>query len=241
MSSYKRILLKLSGESLAGGNRLGIDPAALDAYAGEIGMLVKHGIQTAIVLGGGNIFRGLQGSSKGFDRVTGDQMGMLATVINSMALQTALKGKGLKATVLSGIPVETMCEKMSRSKAISLLEAGHVVIIAGGTGNPFFTTDSAAALRALEIKADVIMKGTRVDGIYSADPEKDPDAVRFESLSFDEAISKNLKVMDATAFTLCKENTLPIIVFDINEKGVLEDIVVRGNVRGTLVTPAKDA
>ncbi len=240
MKNYKRILLKLSGESLAGGNRLGIDPGALGSYAREIGVLVEKGVQTAIVLGGGNIFRGLQGTSKGFDRVTGDQMGMLATIINSMALQTALQEKGYKATVLSGIPVETMCEKMSRSKAISLLESGHVVIIAGGTSNPFFTTDSAAALRALEIKADVILKGTRVDGIYSADPEKDPDAERYDTLTFDEAISKNLKVMDATAFTLCKENTLPIIVFNINEKGVLEDIVVRGIQRGTLVTPAKD-
>ena len=241
MTNYKRILLKLSGESLAGGNRLGIDPGALEAYANEIGMLVERAVETAIVLGGGTIFRGLQGASKGFDRVTGDQMGMLATIINSMALQTALRERGLKATVLSGIPVETMCEKMSRSKAISLLEEGHVVIIAGGTSNPFFTTDSAAALRALEIKADVILKGTRVDGIYSADPEKEPDAVRYDSLGFDEAISKNLKVMDATAFTLCKENALPIIVFNINEKGVLEDIVVRGKQRGTLVTPAKGA
>ncbi len=241
MTSYKRILLKLSGESLAGGNRLGIDPGALEGYAREIGQLVDQGVQAAIVLGGGNIFRGLQGASKGFDRVTGDQMGMLATIINSMALQTALRDKGYQATVLSGIPVETMCEKMSRSKAISLLEAGHVVIIAGGTSNPFFTTDSAAALRALEIKADVILKGTRVDGVYSADPEKEPDATRYDTLEFDEAISKNLKVMDATAFTLCKENALPIIVFDIHEQGALEDIVVRGKPRGTLVTPAKDA
>jgi len=241
MASYKRILLKLSGESLAGGNRLGIDPGALESYAREIGTLVKNGIQTAIVLGGGNVFRGLQGASKGFDRVTGDQMGMLATIINSMALQTALQDMGMKATILSGIPVETMCEKMSRKRAIGLLDDGHVVIIAGGTGNPFFTTDSAAALRALEIKADVILKGTRVDGIYSADPEKDPEAERYDTLSFDEAIAKNLKVMDATAFTLCKENTLPIIVFNINEKGVLKDIVVNGNQRGTLVTRATDA
>ena len=241
MASYKRILLKLSGESLAGGNRLGIDPGALESYAREIGTLVKNGIQTAIVLGGGNVFRGLQGTSQGFDRVTGDQMGMLATIINSMALQTALQDMGTKSTVLSGIPVETMCEKMSRKRAIGLLDDGHVVIIAGGTGNPFFTTDSAAALRALEIKADVILKGTRVDGIYSADPEKDPEAERYDTLSFDEAIAKNLKVMDATAFTLCKENTLPIIVFNINEKGVLKDIVVNGNQRGTLVTRATDA
>ncbi len=241
MGKYQRILLKLSGESLAGGNRHGIDADSLDSYAAEIKSLTDKGTQVAIVMGGGNIFRGLQGTKKGFDRVRGDQMGMLATIINSMALQSALEGLGIKADVLSAIPIETMCEKMSRKRAIELLEESHVVIIAGGTGNPFFTTDSAAALRALEIKADVLLKGTRVDGVYSADPEKDPDAVLYSELSFAEAIGKDLKVMDITAFTLCKENTLPIIVFNVNEKGILYDIVVEGKKRGTLITQAKDA
>jgi uridylate kinase len=239
MAHYRRILLKLSGESLAGGQRLGIDAGALDHYAKEIKALAGQGVETAVVLGGGNIFRGIQGTKKGIDRVQGDQMGMLATVINCMALQSALEGLGLKAAVLSGIPVETICEKVSRKRAIQLLSEGYVVLIAGGTGNPFFTTDSAAALRALEVKADVILKGTRVDGIYTADPEKVPDAQRFDVLTFDEAISKDLKVMDITAFTLCKENALPIVVFDVNEQGALYDIVVNGQRRGTLVTTAK--
>ncbi len=236
MGKYKRILLKLSGESLAGGNRLGINAEAVLNYAHQIKDFTGKGVETAIVLGGGNIFRGLQGTEKGFDRVKGDQMGMLATIINSMALQSALESLGMPATILSGIPVESICEKMSRKKAIGLLKQGHVVIIAGGTGNPYFTTDSAAALRALEIQADVILKGTRVDGVYSADPEKDPNAKRYDTLSFEEAIRQNLKVMDATAFTLCKENTLPIIVFNVNEKGVLYDIVVNGKPRGTLIS-----
>lgn len=241
MAHYKRILLKLSGESLAGENRLGIDSGALDRYASEIKQLAGQGVEIGVVLGGGNIFRGLQGSKQGFDRVQGDQMGMLATIINSMALQSALEGMGLQASILSGIPVENISEKMNRKKALQLLKDGHVVIMAGGTGNPFFTTDSAAALRALEIQADVILKGTRVDGIYSADPEKDPSATLFSKLSFDQAIEKNLKVMDLTAFTLCKENTLPIIVFNVNEKGILYDIVVSGQQRGTLVTTATHA
>ncbi len=241
MGKFQRILLKLSGESLAGGTSLGIDAGALQGYAREIKALRDHGTEIAIVLGGGNIFRGLQGTEKGFDRVQGDQMGMLATIINSIALQSVLEDMGLKATVLSGIPLDTICEKMGRKRAVRLLRDGHVVIIAGGTGNPFFTTDSAAALRALEVQADVILKGTRVDGIYSADPEKDSGAVRYNTLSFDEAIEKNLKVMDITAFTLCKENPLPIIVFNVNEKGVLYDIVVTGKQRGTLVTSTKGA
>ncbi len=236
MLHYKRILLKLSGESLAGGNRLGIDAKSLEHYAMEIKALVDKGVETAVVLGGGNIFRGIQGTDKGIDRVQGDQMGMLATIINCMALQSTLEGKGIKALVLSGVPVETICEKVSRSRAIQLLQAGYVVLVAGGTGNPFFTTDSAAALRALEIKAEVILKGTRVDGIYTADPEKHPDAQKFDTLTFEEAIGKNLKVMDITAFTLCKENALPIVVFDVNEQGALYDIVVNGQRRGTLVT-----
>ncbi len=241
MAHYKRILLKLSGESLAGGHRLGIDADALDHYAKEIRALTDQGVETAVVLGGGNIFRGIQGTKKGIDRVQGDQMGMLATVINCMALQSTLEGMGLKAAVLSGVPVETICEKVSRKRAVQLLSEGYVVLIAGGTGNPFFTTDSAAALRALEVKADVILKGTRVDGIYTADPEKDPEAQKFDVLTFDEAISKDLKVMDITAFTLCKENALPIVVFDVNEQGALYDIVVNGRRRGTLVTSAKPA
>lgn len=235
MAQYKRILLKLSGESLAGGNRAGIDAGALTGYAGEIRALVEQGVEVAVVLGGGNIFRGIQGMSKGFDRVQGDQMGMLATIINSMALQSALEAAGIKAQVLSGIPVETICKKISRRRALQLLDEGYVVLIAGGTGNPFFTTDSAAALRALEVKAEVILKGTRVDGVYSDDPEKNPNATRYDVITFDEAIQQNLKVMDITAFTLCKENALPIIVFNVNEKGVLYDIVVAGKQRGSLI------
>ncbi len=234
-------MLKLSGESLAGPKKLGIDAEALNSYAKDIRELTDQGIETTVVLGGGNIFRGLQGVASGVDRVHGDQMGMLATIINCMALQSALEGMGVKAKVLSGVPVETMCEKMSRNKALSLLSDGFVVIIAGGTGNPFFTTDSAAALRALEVQADVFLKGTRVDGIYSADPEQDKNAVRYETLTYNEALEKNLKVMDSTAFALCKENTLPIIVFNVNEKGALYDIVVKGQLRGTLVTPATNA
>ncbi len=241
MAHYKRILLKLSGESLAGGNRLGIDAGALGHYAKEIRTLVDHDVEIAIVLGGGNIFRGVQGMQKGFDRVQGDQMGMLATVINCMALQSAIEGMGIKAVVLSGIPVETICEKISRRRAIQLLDEGYVVLIAGGTGNPFFTTDSAAALRALEVRAEVILKGTRVDGVYSADPEKDSDAKKYDVLTYDDAIREKLQVMDMTAFTLCKENALPIIVFNVNEQGVLFDIVVKGQQRGSLITTEKPA
>ncbi len=241
MVKYNRVMLKLSGESLAGSNRYGIHADSLSTYALEIKKLVDEGVEVGVVLGGGNIFRGLQGIQKGVDRVSGDQMGMLATVINCMALQSALEGLGVRASVLSAIPVETMCEKMSRKRAVRLLETGHVVLIAGGTGNPFFTTDSAAALRALEIKAEVFLKGTRVDGVYSADPEKVPDAIKYDVLTFDEAIRKNLQVMDITAFTLCKENALPIIVFNVNEQGVLYDIVVNGQQSGSLVTTEKDA
>lgn len=236
MGTYKRVLLKLSGESLAGTNKLGIEAKALETYAKEIQSVVEKGIQTAIVLGGGNIFRGLQGSNTGIDRVQGDYMGMLATIINSMALQSALSNLGIRATVLSGIPVDPLCIKMNRSTAIRLLEEGQVIIIAGGTGNPFFTTDSSAALRAAEIKADVILKGTRVDGVYSSDPEKDPGAEKFDTLSFDEAYDKNLKIMDLTAFTVCRENNIPIIVFNINEKGILYDLLVEGKSHGTIVS-----
>lgn len=232
---YKRVLLKLSGESLAGGHKLGIEAASLEAYATGIKSVVDQGIQAAIVLGGGNIFRGIQGSRSGIDRVQGDYMGMLATIINSMALQSALENLGVAATVLSGLPVEPLCQKMNRKTAIRLLDQGQVVIMAGGTGNPFFTTDSSAALRAAEIKADVILKGTRVDGVYSADPEKNPDAVKYDTISFDEAYSKNLGVMDMTAFTICRENNIPVIVFNVNEPGVLFDLLVAGRHHGTLI------
>ncbi len=236
MPQYKRVLLKLSGESLAGQGGLGIDPLMLNTYAEEIKALVDSGIQVGLVLGGGNIFRGLQGSGKGVDRVQGDYMGMLATIINSMALQSALEGLGIAATVLSGMPVEPVAKKMNRRDAISLLLQGQVVIMAGGTGNPFFTTDSAAALRAIEIEAEVILKGTRVDGVYSADPEKDPKATKYDHITFEQAYRENLRIMDLTAFTLCQENNMPIIVFDINKKGILHQMLVGGEAAGTLVS-----
>jgi uridylate kinase len=235
MSKYKRVLLKLSGESLSGKDSAGINPEALDHYAREIQKVALKGVEIAIVLGGGNIFRGLSGTTKGFDRVQGDYMGMLATIINSMALQDALCGAGIRSIVLSGLAIDPLCEKMSRQRAIELLQQGYVVIIAGGTGNPYFTTDSAAALRAVEIKADVLLKGTRVDGVYTADPEKDPAATKFQNISFQEAISKNLKVMDITAFTLCMENNMPIIVFDVNKEGNVYELVVNGKQVGTVV------
>jgi uridylate kinase len=231
---YKRILLKLSGESLMGNSQYGIDPQRLNEYAEEIRVVSEQKVQIAIVIGGGNIFRGLKGVSDGFDRVQGDYMGMLATVINSMALQSALENIGVAAVVLSGIAIDPLCKAMSRRRALENLNKGRVVIIAGGTGNPFFTTDTAAALRAVEIKADVILKGTRVDGIYTADPEKDKSAKKFETLTFDEAYEKQLNVMDLTAFTLCKENKLPLIVFDMNAKGNLVKII-NGEKIGTLV------
>ncbi|NVN94656.1 MAG: UMP kinase [Bacteroidetes bacterium] len=235
MIKYKRILLKLSGESLMGNQQYGIDPLMLQKYALEIKSIVDEGVQVAIVIGGGNIYRGLQGAAKGMDRVQGDYMGMLATVINSMALQGELKKNKIKTTLLSGIPIESICKAMSRSKAIENLEKGNVVIISGGTGNPFFTTDTASALRAVEIQADVMLKGTRVDGIYTADPEKDPTAIRYETVTFDEVYEKGLNIMDLTAFTLCKENKLSVIVFDMNKEGNLKKIVSGENV-GTLVT-----
>jgi uridylate kinase len=231
---YKRILLKLSGESLMGNSQYGIDPQRLNEYASEIGEVSEQKVQIAIVIGGGNIFRGLKGVGDGFDRVQGDYMGMLATIINSMALQSALENIGVAAVVLSGIAIDPLCKAMSRRRALENLNKGRVVIIAGGTGNPFFTTDTAAALRAVEIKADVILKGTRVDGIYTADPEKDKNAKKFETLTFDEAYEKQLNVMDLTAFTLCKENKLPLIVFDMNAKGNLVKII-KGDKIGTLV------
>lgn len=232
---YKRILLKLSGESLAGNDGNGIDPQRLNEYAVEIKEATMQGVQVAVVVGGGNIFRGLKGVSEGFDRVQGDYMGMLATVINSMALQSALENINVPAVVLSGIAIDPLCKAMSRRRALENLGKSRVVIIAGGTGNPFFTTDTAAALRAVEIKADVILKGTRVDGIYTADPEKDKTAVKYDTLAYNEAYEKKLNIMDLTAFALCMENKLPIIVFDLNVKGNLGRIV-KGEKIGTLVS-----
>ncbi len=232
---YKRVLLKLSGEALMGEQSHGIDPQRLHAYAAEIKEAVKEGAQIAIVIGGGNIFRGLQGASQGMDRVQGDYMGMLATVINSIALQSTLQSMGVLAELLSGIAIDRIADSMSGPKAITMLEQGKVVLVAGGTGNPFFTTDTASALRAVEIQADIMLKGTRVDGVYTADPEKDPNAVRFDKLTFDEAYEKNLKIMDLTAFTLCRENKIPILVFDMNKGGNLLK-VLNGDAIGTLVT-----
>lgn len=235
MIKYRRILLKLSGEALEGNRGHGIDPVRLAAYAAEIKSVTQEGIEVAVVIGGGNIFRGLQGTTDGMDRVQGDYMGMLATVINSLALQAALEKLGLKVRILSGIAIEPLCEAMSRRKAVEYLEKGYVVIISGGTGNPYFTTDTASALRAIEIGAKAILKGTRVDGVYTADPEKDPSAVKYESLSFAEAYEKGLKIMDLTAFTLCRENNMPIVVFDMNREGNLLRIV-RGENVGTIVS-----
>ena len=231
---HKRILLKLSGESLMGNNSYGINTEALMQYAKEIQLAVEAKTQIGIVIGGGNIFRGLSGVDKGFDRVKGDQMGMLATVINSIALQTALLNINVKAVILTAVTIESIGERFSKDLANKFLEEGKVCIFAGGTGNPFFTTDTAAALRAAEINADVLLKGTRVDGVYTADPEKDTSAVKYTQLTFDEAYSKNLKIMDLTAFTLCRENNIPLIVFDMNQKGNLQR-VVRGEPVGTLV------
>jgi len=231
---YKRVLLKLSGESLMGNQSYGIDPQQLTYFAEEIITALDLGAQVGVVIGGGNIFRGMQGVSKGFDRIDGDYMGMLATVMNSLALKSELEKHGKKAIVFSGIEIQPLCSKMHSKTATYFLEQGYVAIIAGGTGNPFFTTDSAAALRALEIKADILLKGTRVDGVYTADPEKDPSAIKYDTLSFDEAYEKNLNVMDMTAFTLCKENNMPILVFNMNEKGNLKK-VLSGGATGTIV------
>lgn len=231
---YKRVLLKLSGESLGGPSGKGLDEESLLKFAKEVADAVKSGCQIAIVNGGGNIFRGLQGVGKGYDRVTGDRMGMLATVINSLALSTAIRSCGVDAQVFTAIQMEPIARVFSSEKAVEVLENGGVALIAGGTGNPFFTTDSGAALRALEIKADAVLKGTRVDGVYSADPEKDPTAVKYDELTFDEAISKHLKVMDMTAFALCEQGPVPIIVFDINRSGSLLRIL-NGAKEGTLV------
>lgn len=231
--TYKRILLKLSGEALMGNQSHGWDEKVLEQYAGEVKNAAQKA-QIGIVIGGGNIFRGLSGTGKGYDRVRGDYMGMLATIINALALQSAFDGVGLRCRVLTAFGVEPAAERYSKEKAISALESGQVCILAAGTGNPFFTTDTAAALRAVEIEADALLKGTRVDGIYTADPEKDPAATKFDALSYDEAISKNLRVMDQTAFTMCRENELPIVVFDMNATGALNG-VLDGKKTGTIV------
>lgn len=231
---YKRVLLKLSGESLMGKNEYGIDDDRLSDYSDQIIAIAKSGVEVAIVIGGGNIFRGVQGVAKGIDRVQGDHMGMLATMINSLALQSALEEKGYYTRLMSAIKMEQIAEPFIRRRAIRHLEKGRIVIFGAGTGNPYFTTDTAASLRAIEIQADVILKGTRVDGIYSADPEKDPSAERYENISFGEVMQKGLNVMDMTAFTLCNENKLPIIVFDMNKPGNLQK-VINGEKVGTLV------
>ena len=231
---YKRILLKLSGEALMGGRQYGIDPERLAEYAEDIKAITDLGVEVAVVIGGGNIFRGVAGASNGMDRVQGDHMGMLATIINGLALQSALENAGVATRLQSAIKINEVAEPFIRRRAMRHLEKGRVVIFGGGTGNPYFTTDSAAVLRAIEIESDVILKGTRVDGIYTADPEKDSNAVKFDYISFDEVLKKGLKVMDTTAFTLSQENELPIIVFDMNKKGNLLK-VVSGEKVGTKV------
>ncbi|NBR82624.1 MAG: UMP kinase [Flavobacteriia bacterium] len=231
---YKRILLKLSGEALMGDQQFGIDGERLKDYAREIQQVIDEGAQVAIVIGGGNIFRGVQGASKGMDRVQGDHMGMLATMINGLALQSALENEGLKTRLQSAIEMDKIAEPFIRRRAVRHLEKGRVVIFGAGTGNPYFTTDTAATLRAIEIGADVILKGTRVDGIYTADPEKDSSAVKYDTISFQEVYEKGLNVMDMTAFTLSRENDLPILVFDMNKPGNLHRVVT-GEKVGTLV------
>lgn len=231
---YKRILLKLSGEALMGDQNYGIDPTRLNQYAAEIKKAIELGVEIAIVIGGGNIYRGMQAEKTGIERAQGDHMGMLATIINGMALQSALESSGIYTRLMSAIKMDQICETYIRRRAIRHMEKGRVVIFGAGTGNPYFTTDSAASLRAVEIGADAVLKGTRVDGIYTADPEKDPNAVKYEDISFKDAISKGLNVMDMTAFTLCEENQLPIIVFDMNTQGNLLSLL-SGDKVGTLV------
>jgi len=234
MVKYKRILLKLSGESLMGEQQYGIDQERLSDYAEQIKAISDLGVQIGIVIGGGNIFRGLSGAAKGFDRVKGDSMGMLATVINSLALNSALEAINCKSRVLTAISMEPIGEFYAKQKALDYLNNGYVTIFSAGTGNPYFTTDTGSSLRGIEIEADVMLKGTRVDGIYTADPEKDPNASKFESITFDEVYHKNLRIMDLTATTMCKENNLPIIVFDMDTKGNLKKVIKGENI-GTLV------
>jgi uridylate kinase len=232
---YKRILLKLSGEALMGTQNYGIDSERLSMYSSEIAKVVNEGVQVAIVIGGGNIYRGMQAEKTGIDRVQGDYMGMLATLINGMALQSSLESHGIYTRLMSGIKMDQICEPFIRRRAVRHLEKKRVIIFGAGTGNPYFTTDSAASLRAIEIEADVVLKGTRVDGVYTADPEKDPAAIRFSNISYEEVYQKDLKVMDMTAFTLCKENGLPIIVFDMNTPGNLHRLITGEDV-GTLIS-----
>ena len=232
--AYKRILLKLSGEALMGDRQHGIDPKRLAEYAEEIKTIVDQGIEVAIVIGGGNIFRGVAGASNGIDRVQGDYMGMLATAINGLALQSAIEAAGIKTRLLTAIKMEQLAEPFIKRRAVRHLEKGRVVIFGCGTGNPYFTTDTAAVLRAIEIGAEVILKGTRVDGIYNVDPEKNKDAIKFDTISYDDVMNKGLKIMDMTAFTLSQENNLPIIVFDMNTQGNLEKVISGKNI-GTLV------
>ena len=232
---YNRILLKLSGEAIGGPDGQGLDEDILEKFAAQIAEIAKAGVQTGIVIGGGNIFRGLQGSKRGFDRVRGDQMGMLATVINSIGLSLFIKAQGVPSEVFTSTPMRPMAKYYMRDEALEYMEKGGVAIIAGGTGNPFFTTDSGAALRACELKVDALLKGTKVDGVYDSDPKKNPQAKKYETLSFDKAIADGLGVMDMTAFTLCKENDVPIVVFNINRDGELRRVVEGGNV-GTVVS-----
>lgn len=231
---YKRILLKLSGESLMGKKGFGIDPKVLDFFADEIKSLHKIGVQTGIVIGGGNIFRGLSAGDQGIDRVTGDQMGMLATMINSLALQNSIEKKEIFTRLMTAIPMEAIAEPYIRRRAIRHLEKGRVVIFGAGTGHPYFSTDTAAALRAVEINADVILKGTRVDGVFDSDPEKNPEAAKYETISYEDILTKNLRVMDMTAVSLCKENKLPLVVFNMDKPGNLMAVVKGENV-GTVV------
>ena len=231
---YKRVLLKLSGESLGGSQGKGIENESLALYAKEVVSSVKAGYQVAIVIGGGNIFRGLKGAQRGFDRVNADKMGMLATVINAMALAIAIRSEGVKAEVFTATPMEPIARYYVRESAVALMEEGGVALIAGGTGNPFFTTDSGAALRGLEIGADAVLKGTRVDGVYTADPEKDPSATKYAELTFDKALADHLKVMDQTAFALCEQADMPIVVFDVTKPGNLAR-VLSGEPIGTIV------
>lgn len=232
---YSRILLKLSGEALAGKENQGISDSVLKEYAKEIIEVVQKGCEVAIVIGGGNIFRGLSGTESGFDRVKGDQMGMLATIINSLALENAISGLGCKAKVFTSIRMEPVGELYNRDRVLDAMKNHTVCILSGGTGNPYFTTDTASALRAVEIGADVLLKGTRVDGVYSSDPEKDPKAEKFDKISFEDAIKRRLKVMDSTAFTMCRENNMPVIVFDMNKSGNLKKLV-NGDKIGTIVS-----
>ena len=234
MPSFNRVLLKLSGEALMAGRSHGIDPRRLNEYVDEIIEVTQSGVQVAIVIGGGNIFRGISGVEEGIDRVKGDYMGMLATVINGLALESAFQARNAPSVLLTAFRMEPIAEFYSKTKAIEALESGKIVIFSGGTGNPFFTTDTASALRAVEIEADVMLKGTRVDGVYTSDPEKDPEAEKFDTLSFDEALQKNLRILDQTAFTMCRENELPIVVFNMNETGNLKKLI-SGQKVGTLV------